>query len=423
MPRRYLIIGFLVALLALGAGAAYRFYQLWDPSIEKLKQNVNFNELQGTLNLLVLGIDEIDKVHRSDTILLVSIDIDSRRVKAMSIPRDTRVQIKGHGLQKVNHAYAFGGVELLKDTVINLTGVPVNYTAIVNYAAFPKIVDAVGGVEINVAKRMRYTDRAQKLFININPGLQHMNGEEALKFVRFRMDALGDEGRIRRQQQFLKAMVNKVHSPAIIPRLPELAVATLDMVKTDLPKETALLLAAYLKDIDIQDIDIFTMPGSSAYIKGLSYWIPDLQKASDRLNEGALSDDAPPSEPVSGDAQPQEQPLDEEGRQKLLESLKGPVAILNGVGQPGLGKQAAQKMERLGIAVNYTGNAKHFDYRYSVIHYPANQPRPETALALAQLCKIPQNLINASAVPQVSLIVGKDYERIFKILDQLPLQK
>ncbi|MBQ0055756.1 MAG: LCP family protein, partial [Synergistaceae bacterium] len=164
--------------------------------------------------MLVLGEDDVEGSKRSDTILFVTVELDDKCVKVLALPRDTRVEIPGHGTHKLNSSFAYGGVELLKTTVENYLKEPILYYVVVNYDNFPKLVDAFGGVDIDVKKRMRYVDRAGHLDINFQPGMQHMDGKNALLYVRFRKDAQGDIGRVQRQQQFIKALLKKAYSPA-----------------------------------------------------------------------------------------------------------------------------------------------------------------------------------------------------------------
>lgn len=449
-----IVVAVILALAALLAGAAFRVYRLTKPNVIDLKNNLHIDQSQGELTILVAGVDEVDRVHRSDSILLVRIDLDHKRVKVMSVPRDSRVTIHGHGQQKINAAYAFGGISLLRDTVVNLTGAPVNYSAVINYSAFPKLIDAVGGVELNVPKKMVYTDKAQKLYINFAPGPQHLNGEQSLKFVRFRHDALGDEGRMKRQQLFLQALLTQVQKPSVALNLPSAIASALDLVKTDIPSETAVQLASYLKDIRMENVELFTMPGKAAYIKGLSYWIPDLQEAGVRFNtwpelaeepaarstesQPTAESSTPPSAPKEQNAQnPPHQknvdtkaeatnaenpePTDKNGQLKIIRSIGMPLAVLNGTGKAGLSKQGAQLFEKLGVTVEYQGNAKHYDYHYSVVHFPAGQR--ENAIRLAKFFNIPLNLVSQRNVPQVSLVLGQDYERLFNQLKSIPLEQ
>lgn len=439
MKRGGVLLTLLIALGAFALGAAYRVYALVSTAPEEIKKTIEFDEQHGTLNILVLGIDDVEKVRRSDTIILARVDIDRKKATVMSIPRDTRITIKGHKQpQKINHAFAFGGVELLRDTVVNLTGVPVNYYLILNYASFPKIVDAVGGVDVNVTKRMKYVDNAQGLSIDFQPGKKHMNGEDALKYVRFRMDAMGDMGRMKRQLDFAQAFLNKLTTPAILPRIPEVVELTLSEIQTDIPVKTALQLAGQLKDIKLNDVRFFMMPGSPAYIGGVSYFVPNLQKTSEEMNpnivqqrketnaegnesqrnaEDSLQESADKKDDVQTPSMSEEELL------KLASQFKNPIAVLNGTGQPGLGKKFTSIFERAGIEVMFTGNAKHFDYRYSIIQY-SDKGSLQMAKELAQLCDISEGLIRkANVAYPVALILGKnDNEKVMERL-QLLLSK
>ncbi len=415
MRRGGIILMLLIALAAFAVGATYRLYSLVNATPEEIKKNIKFDEQHGTLNVLVLGIDDVEEVRRSDTIILARIDIDRKTASVMSIPRDTRVSIKGHKQQqKINHAFAFGEIELLRDTVVNLTGVPVNYYLILNYTSFPKIVDAIGGVDINVPKRMRYTDRAQNLHIDFQPGKKHMNGADGLKYVRFRMDAMGDMGRMKRQQEFAQAFLNKITTTAILPRIPEVVELALSEIQTDMPVKTALQLAGQLKDMKLSSVRFFTMPGSPAYIGGISYFVPDLQQASEEMDPNfgysakkPASDDAnvrkkePLPEPAS------DQNLPEEGLTALASRFKAPIAVLNGTGKAGLGKKFTSLFEQAGIEVAFTGNAKHADFRYCLIQY-SDKGSLQMAKDLARLCGISEKLIRKTNIPYpVALILGK----------------
>jgi len=415
MRRGGILLTLLIALAAFAVGATYRLYSIVNTTPEEIKKNIRFDEQHGTLNVLVIGIDDVETVRRSDTIILARVDIDRKTASIMSIPRDTRVAIKGHKQQqKLNHAYAFGGIELLRDTVVNLTGVPVNYYLILNYGSFPKIVDAVGGVDITVPKRMKYTDRAQNLYIDFQPGKKHMNGTEGLKYVRFRMDAMGDMGRMKRQQEFAQAFMRKIMTPAILPRIPELVELTLKVIETDLPVKTALQLAVQLKDIKLADVHFFTMPGAPASIGGISYFVPDLQKASQEMDPNfnkesktispaSVSDKSKDIPPATAQELSTEENLSE-----LASRFKSPIAIFNGTGKAGLGKTFSTAFEQAGIEVAFTGNAKHSDFRYCLVQY-SNKGTLQTAKELAQLCGISEKLIRKANISYpVALILGKN---------------
>jgi LCP family protein required for cell wall assembly len=139
------------------------------------------------VNILVLGIDDVDGSTRSDTVLLVNLNSLRSSIHVLSIPRDTRLYIPEHGLDKLGHAYAYGGVALSREVLANLLQIPIHYHIKVDYKGFERMIDAIGGLIIDVEKHMEYIDSAGGLVIDIAPGVQQMDGEQALKYVRYRI--------------------------------------------------------------------------------------------------------------------------------------------------------------------------------------------------------------------------------------------
>lgn len=228
------------------------------------------------INVLVLGVDERkDDVGRSDTMFAVTVDTSTNQAALLSVPRDTRVRIPGHGWDKINHAYANGKEKLSLQAAEDLLGIPFDYYAVINFAAFSKIVDAVGGVDINVDQRMYYRDPYDDLVIDIKPGMQHMNGQSAIKYVRYRGED-GDIGRIERQQKFIKAMLERVTSPSIIVRVPAIIREVSDAVRTNMTTGEMLSMAKLLNDAQKNGLKTDMVPGRPAYIKDISYWLPDI---------------------------------------------------------------------------------------------------------------------------------------------------
>ena len=155
--------------------------------------------LNSRINVLLLGIDDGDseaaesEPKRTDAMMLASFDPEGNEVALVSMPRDTMVQIPGHkGYDKINAAYAYGGVMLAKQTVANLLRVPIHYYVLVDWRAFKESIDLIGGVDLYVDKDMYYEDPYADLVIDIKHGYQHLNGELAGQYVRFRKDELGD---------------------------------------------------------------------------------------------------------------------------------------------------------------------------------------------------------------------------------------
>jgi len=457
----------LLAMFAFVSGAWYRFVHIPIPTAaagpppdlesddtEPDGDDFSVNlDIAGRINILILGEDNVQGSRRSDTILLATLDIDNQNIRVLSIPRDTRMLIPKHGNQKINHAYAYGGSDLVRETVQRFLGVPISYYVKVDYDNFPKLVDLVGGVDIFVGKAMKYKDVRGHLDINIPAGKQHMNGETALKYVRFRNDSLGDIGRIQRQQQFIKAMIQKMYEPENLMRFAVILDEARNTLATDMNPSMILQLGYFAKKLDRQTDKIFFMmlPGRAAMIDKLSYWVSDrndvmpfLTADIDQLKEMTLaarnkrdqltavtqaddySSDGPDgvrkdtaSQDNSGGGSKADATTPKDISQ-IIENMPEAVAVLNGNGKKGVGESVATHLQKMGVEVVHTGNAKHFDYRSSNIIYPA-KPTENNKLAaslLAQLCGISSSLTVAnSQATYPSLIVGHDYQSLIKHLE------
>ena len=380
--------------------------------------------VRGSVNILVVGLDNVDGGSRTDAIALVIFDADNNAVRIASIPRDSRVYIPGKGWDKINHAYVYGGINLLRETIVNLTGMPIDYFVKINYQSFPRIIDLLGGVDIYVDKRLHYTDYSGKLFINIPKGQQHMDGKTALGYVRFRHDPLGDIGRVQRQQKFMNIVVNKLKSPAIIPKIPALIEEAVAAVDTDLTPLEMLKLLQFANSLPSERIRMFMAPGKSGYSKNVSYWILDNVAFSMQL-AAKLPDLETPGQPVSASVPVSVPSPESEDRMARLRRQVARIRILNGDGEKGIGKRAAQIFQRIGIEVPYTGNARHYDYHTSNIIYPPNagEDTRQGALALAELCGItnPGLIREDKRAESLTLILGHDKETILKRLASLSL--
>ena len=440
-PMSLLLI-VLCGLLALGGGAAARIYFAWHSTKDdimtafenetKKKEDLSYSELfkqQGKFNILLMGEDNVEGSRRSDTILFIAIDIDDKDLRVISLPRDTRVQIPHHGTQKLNHAFAYDSV--------------------------PEFVDMLGGVEIDIQKRMRYVDRAGKLDINFQPGKQLLDGRAALNYVRFRKDALGDIGRIQRQQQFIKAVIKKAYDPRVIIKFPELASQAMKIFRSDMSPTLAVQLAGFIQnELGRERMFFSVLPGEPVMIDNLSYWKGDLDAAKAFLNasidalvsgdvtegngrnarqvdfstagDDISSDGAESAVGASGDSSPSKKRADRKPEREdiisLVKSMPEAVAVLNGVGKSGVGSEVATRLQQLGVDVVHSGNAKHFDYRYSCVVYPTNAGEgvKTSAKKLGELLDIPKNLVRPSKQAfYASIIAGHDYGRLVRLLDNM----
>ena len=242
------------------------------------------------VNIMLMGVDEREEdVGRSDTLMVASLDSSQDKVSLLSIPRDTRVQIKRHGYDKINAAYAYGGEALSQSTVEALLGMEIDHYIIVNTKSFGKMIDAIGGVDIEVDNRMYYEDPWDDnggLVIDLKPGLQHMDGDTAITYVRYR-DEEGDAGRVRRQQKFMRACFDKLSDPSIMLKLPEIIKEAKDAVKTDLSISEMVEIAQTLKVADDSSEGLKTgiVPGRWAYINGVSYLLPNIERLGEIVTD------------------------------------------------------------------------------------------------------------------------------------------
>ncbi|MBA4364411.1 MAG: hypothetical protein C0398_00175 [Coprothermobacter sp.] len=245
-------------------------------------------DLDKPLNILLLGADsrEKDDPGRADTIMLVRLDPATKHVRLLSLPRDTRVTIPGHGVNKLNQTssgyYQGGGTSLLVDTITTdlLPGLRIDYTVKTDFAGFAAIIDALGGVTIDVEERMLY--KGVDVVIDLQPGVQHLDGEQALEYARFRMDAIGDfgtwsgqdHGRVARQKKLLAAVIDQTKEVRTLLRLPAVIRAVQAAVTTDMSFGVMARIAITYKDVAAEGVESVPFPGLPEVVDGISYVIP-----------------------------------------------------------------------------------------------------------------------------------------------------
>lgn len=242
-------------------------------------------------NILLLGVDsngsQTDpwKGTRSDTIILMNIDGRTKSINAISIPRDSKVFLADDkGIQKINSAHAIGGVKLTKKTIEQTFGVKINKFIIVSDDAVQNVIDVLGGLPIYVEKELNYDDFAGKLHIHLKQGNQTLSGKQAVGYLRFRHDGLGDIGRTQRQQWFLKSLMEKLRDPEVISKIPEIVDIANKYIKTDLSPYELTQYAIMLKNIDMDRIEVATLPGHPNKKGSTSFWILDPEKTQEVID-------------------------------------------------------------------------------------------------------------------------------------------
>src|SRR6266568_1654518 len=377
------VVVLVVALAAVGGLVGYGFHTattLLGKSHRKVNNLVAVGG--GPTNILLVGSDsraglsqtDLNRVEtipvsgqRTDTIILIHVSPDHKKAVMVSIPRDLKVNIPGHGTDKINAAYAFGGPDLLVKTVEQNLNVPVNHFAELDFAGFLKVVDALGGVQL--CNNTGHTLNDNFANLHMPPGCQNMNGVHALAFVRARhIDS--DFGRIGRQQQFLRAVMEKVSSTGNLinlPKLVKIANIVSDHVKTDdtLRTSTAISLARRIGKLDGNSVDMRVYPSGPEGPSYVTAWpeAPILMKA--------IAADASQLPPVGLP----------NGKGLTLTDLR--LAVLNGSGVQGAAAQAADSLRAYGLRIVQTGNASKPVGQQSTLAYPA--ARAEQARLLSSL--------------------------------------
>jgi len=236
-------------------------------------------ETGGQFNILLLGVDTRpgEKTARADSIVLVNVNWDTQLISFLSIPRDTRVEIPGHGWQKINSATTLGGVKLMRQVVEDLVDVQIAHYVLTNFDGFKDIVDTLGGVNIDVDQDMHY--KGIDITINLKKGEQRLDGDKALQYVRYRQYALGDIDRTQHQLKFLQALVKESLQLKTVPKLPRLIPEIRRAVKTDMGIKEMLTMVKLQRDLDSSDILTQTLPGEFLTLDGVSYWQVDPAEA------------------------------------------------------------------------------------------------------------------------------------------------
>jgi polyisoprenyl-teichoic acid--peptidoglycan teichoic acid transferase len=211
----------------------------------------------------LIGSDARGKeASRSDTIMIASYNPDTESYKLTSIMRDTYVEIPGHGMNKINAAFALGGPELLRQTIKDNFDVSLQYYSIVDFEGFVRLIDEAfpEGVEVNVEKQM-----SKGIGVTLEPGVQRLDGKHLLGYVRFRQDAVGDFGRVERQQSVIKEVGKEFASIQTLPKLPKLVGVVTPFINTNMDTGDILSMGKGLISKDNRDIETMRIPVEGSY--------------------------------------------------------------------------------------------------------------------------------------------------------------
>jgi LCP family protein required for cell wall assembly len=223
----------------------------------------------GNRRIVVMGTDHVS----TNTDVMFTVQLKDGRTELTQVPRDTFIDSQKYGVMKANALYSSGGVEMVKQELSQLLSAPVDRYLIVNLDAVQRLADALGGVEVDVPKRMYYVDNSQGLYIDLYPGRQLLKGQELEGFLRFRHDELGDIGRMERQKLVLAEVFRKLANPAMVTRIPELMKIAGSDIRTDLsPVDLGTLITA----MGTTKLASSRLSGTPYWHDDISYWMPDI---------------------------------------------------------------------------------------------------------------------------------------------------
>jgi LCP family protein required for cell wall assembly len=232
----------------------------------------SFGQLK--LNLLILGYQADEAT--TDTIILAHLDVGRRTVTIVSIPRDTWVPVPKQGPMKINAAYAFGGAHMTARVASRLLGgVPIDAIVALQPEGAAAIVDAMGGLDVNVDENMNYDDDNGDLHIHLQKGEQHLTGAQVAGYVRFRHDPASDFGRVRRQQTVLKLLIDQLSEPQNWTKLPNIMQLARKNINTTLNNQQLISLLTIYRNVPDENIRSFTLPSKAGWVGDASVVFAD----------------------------------------------------------------------------------------------------------------------------------------------------
>ena len=340
----------LILLLCAGVSTLSFFYDYLGKFSKNSGENVSLTKVtdkNSPINILILGVDigdvnskDNDNIKRTDSIIVANYNPSIPELKLISIPRDTLIQVNGKN-NKINAAYAIGGIKYTIASVEDILGVDINYYAKLDYEGFRRIIDAIGGVDMEITQNMNYDDDAQNLHIRFKKGeVVHLDGKKAEEFFRWRKNndgtglADGDIGRIENQHKLISKVIEKFKSVTIIPKINNILSIIPEYVSTNMPGEDILKYGLNFIKIDKANIAMHTIKGDAKYINEISYLI-----YNEKNNRELLASI-------------------QHSSQTFKSTSKGnlKVKILNGTKTNGLASNISKKAEALGYKNISIGN-------------------------------------------------------------------
>ena len=344
--------------------------------------------------VLVMGIDEnwtdqdqpFTTGARTDTLLATSIDMTTHDVGVLSIPRDLWVQQpKKGGFDKINQAYADGGPQRSELVVQQALGTPpFDYYFVLRLDATKNIINAIGGLDVPVDKDMDYDDNWGHLHIHLKKGVQHLNGEQTVGYIRFRHDEESDFGRMRRQREVVQLLARRMKEPGMAARVPALLAVLRDNVRTDMPPDKLFNLALAMRKLAPGKVHSAQLPADVGTVGDASVLFPQAQQTRALVARYLIA-----------------------GFGKAFDPSTVHVRVENGSGTPGAASALAQYLRQRGFTIVGTGNGKTFANRTTKITGVDQSVVAEVAK------RLPIHGVKTAVGPvlggDVDILIGRDY--------------
>lgn len=349
--------------------------------------------------VLLMGNDKRpgEKTARADTMIVARVDPKTKQIRMVSIPRDSRVEIPGHGIDKINAAAFYGGPALTVDTIEEYMGVPINHYMMVDFKGFQKVVDAMGGVWIDVDVEIddeKAASHGKRRAKHIDPGYQLLDGEHALTYCRSREFPDGDFTRMRHQQTFFKSVAKQSLKLSNVLKLPGIMKVMAKHTDTDLKASEILALVQAMRGIGEKNVQTATLTGPCQTIGGVSYVVPD-ESEKERLAEALRT---------GGDLE-----QDSSGSAAEVVPSSVSVTVRNGAGVSGCAADTAAKLEAAGYDVGEVGNANQFVYDTTLVVYKDGEAEARSVASALGVSKVVASRGMYSFTSDVLVVVGKDW--------------
>jgi len=357
--KTYLML-FLALLICVCIGVSSSFYSFLSRLSEPAKKSdikPKVAEKNEPVNILVMGVDigtpgatNKNDPKRTDTIILMNYNPQTREINLVSIPRDTFI-ILNKKSEKINAAHAYGGVPCLIDAVEKLLDIKVNYYGKIDYNGFRQVIDAIGGINMEITRRMDYDDNLQNLHIHFKKGeTVHLDGKKAEEFFRWRKNndntglVDGDIGRIENQHLFIGKVVEKFRSASILPKIPSIMKVIPNYVETNMEPNDILNYGWAFTKVDKEKIKTLTLQGEAKYMHDVSYFVYDENKNKDILSILHSSEEASANKSSIKNVQ--------------LDKSNISLQVLNCTGKAGLASHYSKEILKDGYENVQTGNGK-----------------------------------------------------------------